>query len=87
MPTNAPTAHANPPQPVVPGAVAVHRANHSGPCPSCGRLTRRLHRLKVRDGEPWVAACALCAAALLEREAGSLYGGTITTTRRRRRAG
>lgn len=73
--------------PPTPGAVAVHRSKHSGPCPACGRPTRRLHRLKVRDGEPWVAACALCAAALLEREAASVYGGTIAAPRRRRRAG
>ncbi len=59
-------------------------------CPTCGKGADRLHRVRVRWGQPWVAACALCAARLLERDAAVVYGGLVhrgSRRARRRRAG
>ena len=89
MPPGLPSPMMDPPRPTpVPGGVhaAVHAAEQT-PCPCCGRASRRLHRLKTRAGGPWVAACALCAGAMLERDDGAVYGGMLTRTSRRRKAG
>ncbi|MEQ8769423.1 MAG: hypothetical protein RIB60_02820 [Phycisphaerales bacterium] len=59
-------------------------------CPTCRKSADRLHRVRVRWGQPWVAACALCAARLLERDAAVVYGGLVhrgSRRMRRRRAG
>ena len=63
-------------------------------CPCCNAPAARLHRVRIgRTGrnasqaEGWRLGCASCVARVLEACAGSVYGGRVASSRRRRRGG
>ena len=54
-------------------------------CPCCGQGTSRVMRVRVARQPGWSAVCAVCAAALLARLPGTIVGGAVRPTRRRRK--
>lgn len=55
-------------------------------CPCCGNGTSRVMRVRVARQPGWSAVCAVCAATLLARLPGTIVGGMVRPTRRRRKA-
>lgn len=57
-------------------------------CPCCGHGAKRVMRVRVvndqRGHSRWVALCAVCAATMLARMPGTIVGGVVHPTRRRR---
>lgn len=53
-------------------------------CPCCGESTRRVMRVRVLTQPRWVAVCAVCAASMLAQIPGTIVGGMVRPTRRRR---
>lgn len=53
-------------------------------CPCCGEGTRRVMRVRVLTQPRWVAVCAVCAASMLAKLPGTIVGGMVRPTRRRR---
>ena len=61
-------------------------------CPCCGGGARRVVRVRVADevdsaskAKPrWVALCAVCAASMLAKVPGTIVGGSVRPSRRRR---
>ena len=57
-------------------------------CPCCGEGARRVMRVRVVNPQHghsrWVALCAVCAASMLSRVPGTIVGGLVRPTRRRR---
>ncbi len=57
-------------------------------CPCCGEGARRVMRVRVVNPQHghsrWVALCAVCAASMLSRIPGTIVGGLVRPTRRRR---
>lgn len=58
------------------------RARYS--CPCCGEGARRVMRVRVVTQPRWVAVCAVCAASMLAQIPGTIVGGMVRPTRRRR---
>lgn len=55
-------------------------------CPCCGDGASRVMRVRIRQQPGWTAVCAVCAATLLARVPGTIVGGMVRPTRRRRKA-
>ncbi|MBO6738439.1 MAG: hypothetical protein JJ916_01140 [Phycisphaerales bacterium] len=55
-------------------------------CPCCNHATSRVVRVRVANRPRWSAVCAVCAATLLAKVPGTIVGGMIRPTRRRRRS-
>ena len=53
-------------------------------CPCCGQGATRVVRVRVATQPSWVALCAVCAASMLVRYPGTIVGGMVRPTRRRR---
>ncbi len=53
-------------------------------CPCCGHATSRVMRVRVSTQPGWSAVCAVCAATLLAKIPGTIVGGMVRPTRRRR---
>lgn len=57
-------------------------------CPCCNERASRVMRVRVADYQrgqaKWVAVCAVCAASMLARIPGTIVGGMVRPTRRRR---
>lgn len=57
-------------------------------CPCCGQGARRVMRVRVAGGHMnqarWVALCAVCAASMLARIPGTIVGGMVRPSRRKR---
>ena len=53
-------------------------------CPCCNHATSRVVRVRVANRPRWSAVCAVCAATLLARVPGTIVGGMVRPTRRRR---
>ena len=53
-------------------------------CPCCGLGTSRVMRVRVVSQPGWSAVCAVCAATLLAKVPGTIVGGMVRPTRRRR---
>ncbi len=57
-------------------------------CPCCGQGARRVMRVRVVSPQHghsrWVALCAVCAASMLAKVPGTIVGGLVRPTRRRR---
>lgn len=53
-------------------------------CPCCGDGARRVMRVRVVSQPRWVAVCAVCAAAMLARVPGTIVGGMVRPSRRKR---
>ena len=60
-------------------------------CPCCGQGARRVVRVRVvhqqshhQHQAKWVALCALCAASMLAKVPGTIVGGLVRPTRRKR---
>jgi len=53
-------------------------------CPCCGQGAIRVMRVRVASQPSWVALCAVCAASMLVRYPGTIVGGMVRPTRRRR---
>ncbi len=53
-------------------------------CPCCGEGARRVMRVRVVTQPRWVAVCAVCAASMLAQIPGTIVGGMVRPTRRRR---
>ena len=61
-------------------------------CPCCNERASRVMRVRVVSsqlthlgaGPRWVAMCAVCAASMLARIPGTIVGGMVRPTRRRR---
>ncbi len=54
-------------------------------CPCCGRSVGRVLRVRASMDSAWMAVCAMCAAATLDRYPEALIGGVVRSGRRRRR--
>ncbi len=55
-------------------------------CPCCGGGASRVMRVRIMSQPGWSAVCAVCAATLLARVPGTIVGGMVRPTRRRRKA-
>lgn len=55
-------------------------------CPCCSHATSRVVRVRVANRPRWSAVCAVCAATLLAKVPGTIVGGMVRPTRRRRRS-
>lgn len=55
-------------------------------CPCCGGGASRVMRVRIMSQPGWSAVCAVCAANLLARVPGTIVGGMVRPTRRRRKA-
>lgn len=55
-------------------------------CPCCGGGASRVMRVRVASQPGWSAVCAVCAANLLAKVPGTIVGGMVRPTRRRRKA-
>lgn len=55
-------------------------------CPCCGQGSSRVVRVRVPTHARWSAVCAVCAAMLLAKMPGTIVGGMVRPTRRRRKA-
>jgi len=53
-------------------------------CPCCGYGTSRVMRVRVVHQPGWAGVCAVCAATLLAQLPGTIVGGMVRPTRRRR---
>mgnify|MGYP003630150911 FL=1 len=59
-------------------------------CPCCGSGARRVVRVRVIDTSSgqkkprWVALCAVCAASMLSSVPGTIVGGSVRPSRRKR---
>ena len=53
-------------------------------CPCCSHATSRVVRVRVASQPRWSAVCAVCAAALLSEIPGTIVGGMVRPTRRKR---
>ena len=67
-------------------AGAPDRARSGLVCPCCKRAARRPIRVRAHERAGWSAVCAICAASLLSMHPGSVVGGFVRPTRRRRRS-
>ncbi|MBL4697591.1 MAG: hypothetical protein JKX70_02035 [Phycisphaerales bacterium] len=60
-------------------------------CPCCQQGATRVMRVRIahhRIGKPrWMAMCAVCAASMLARIPGTIVGGMVRPSRRRRPIG
>lgn len=56
-------------------------------CPCCGHGASRVMRVRVVTQPGWSAVCAVCAATLLSKVPGTIVGGMVRPTRRKRRKG
>ena len=54
-------------------------------CPCCGHASSRVVRVRVPSHARWSAVCAVCAAMLLAKMPGTIVGGMVRPTRRRRK--
>lgn len=54
-------------------------------CPCCGHGSSRVVRVRVPTHARWSAVCAVCAAMLLAKMPGTIVGGMVRPTRRRRK--
>lgn len=54
-------------------------------CPCCGHASSRVVRVLVPTHTRWSAVCAVCAAMLLAKMPGTIVGGMVRPTRRRRK--
>lgn len=54
-------------------------------CPCCKHRASRVVRVRVPTQSRWTAVCAVCAAMLLAKAPGTIVGGMVRPTRRRRR--
>lgn len=55
-------------------------------CPCCGHGSSRVVRVRVPSHARWSAVCAVCAAMLLAKLPGTIVGGMVRPTRRRRKS-
>lgn len=53
-------------------------------CPCCTQKTSRVMRVRVAHRPGWSAVCAVCAATLLAKVPGTIVGGMVRPSRRRR---
>jgi len=57
-------------------------------CPCCGQGIKRAMRVRVANGHTapprWIALCAVCAASMLARIPGTIVGGMVRPSRRKR---
>lgn len=53
-------------------------------CPCCGDGATRVMRVRIISQPRWVALCAVCAASMLVRIPGTIVGGMVRPTRRKR---
>ena len=53
-------------------------------CPCCNHGTSRVMRVRVAQQPGWSGVCAVCAANLLAQVPGTIVGGMVRPTRRRR---
>lgn len=53
-------------------------------CPCCSHRASRVVRVRVASHSRWSAVCAVCAAMLLAKAPGTIVGGMVRPTRRRR---
>ncbi len=53
-------------------------------CPCCGDGARRVMRVRVVSQPRWVAVCAVCAAGMLAKVPGTIVGGMVRPSRRKR---
>ena len=53
-------------------------------CPCCGHGASRVVRVRVAHRPGWSAVCAVCAATLLAKIPGTIVGGMVRPTKRRR---
>ncbi len=57
-------------------------------CPCCGQGAKRVMRVRVVSPQHghsrWVALCAVCAASMLAKVPGTIVGGMVRPSRRRR---
>ncbi len=64
------------------------RARGRYACPCCGEGAKRVMRVRVVSPQHghsrWMALCAVCAASMLARVPGTIVGGLVRPTRRRR---
>ena len=54
-------------------------------CPCCGEGASRVMRVRISQQPGWSAVCAVCAANLLAKIPGTIVGGMVRPTRRRRK--
>lgn len=54
-------------------------------CPCCGGGASRVMRVRIATQPGWSAVCAVCAANLLAKVPGTIVGGMVRPTRRRRK--
>jgi hypothetical protein len=54
-------------------------------CPCCGEGASRVMRVRISQQPGWSAVCAVCAATLLAKVPGTIVGGMVRPTRRRRK--
>ncbi len=64
------------------GDTSAKRGGYS--CPCCGDGARRVMRVRVLTHPRWVAVCAVCAASMLAKIPGTIVGGMVRPSRRRR---
>lgn len=53
-------------------------------CPCCGSGATRVVRVRIVNHAGWAAVCAVCAASLLEKLPGTIVGGMVKPSRKRR---
>ncbi len=53
-------------------------------CPCCGMAATRVVRVRIVHHAGWAAVCAVCAASLLEKLPGTIVGGAVKPSRKRR---
>ena len=53
-------------------------------CPCCTQKTSRVMRVHVAHRPGWSAVCAVCAATLLAKVPGTIVGGMVRPSRRRK---
>lgn len=59
-------------------------AHNKYACPCCKRGATRVVRVRVMNQSGWVAVCAVCAASLLDQYPGTVVGGSVRPSKRKR---
>lgn len=59
-------------------------AHNKYACPCCKRGATRVVRVRIKNQTGWVAVCAVCAASLLDKYPGTVVGGSVRPSRKRR---